>query len=84
MKNDTWNLKEIPQDRQIISCKWVFKKKRDAERKVIRYKARLVARGFSQKYRIDYDEIFVPAVRQSTFRTLLAVAGHKKTHCQAL
>ena len=60
---------------KIIGCKWVFKLKTNAEGVVTEHKARLVAQGFSQKYGIDYDEIFAPVVRASTFRTLLAIAG---------
>ncbi|KAK2574783.1 hypothetical protein KPH14_013025, partial [Odynerus spinipes] len=75
LKNDTWEIVPAPQDRKPVSCKWVYKIKRNAEGKIERYKARLVARGFSQKYGTDYDEVFAPVVRQTTFRTLLTIAG---------
>ena len=47
MKNGSWELTELPPGKNIVSCKWVFKAKQDANGNVIRFKARLVARGFS-------------------------------------
>lgn len=56
--NDTWTLCELPQGRSAIGSKWVYKAKRDASGKICRHKARLVAQGFSQKYGVDYDQVF--------------------------
>ena len=77
IRNGTWDIVPKPTGRDVITCKWVFKIKRNAEGDIERYKARLVARGFSQKYGVDYDEVFAPVVRQTTFRTLLTVASQK-------
>lgn len=73
--NKTWELVDLPRGRMPIGSKWVFKLKRDENNKIIRRKARLVAQGFSQKFGIDYDEVFAPVVRSATFRLLLSVAG---------
>lgn len=62
----------------MVGCKWVFKAKTDEKGKVERFKARLVAQGFSQKFGVDYDEIFAPVVKQSTFRILLSIASKLK------
>lgn len=76
-ENDTWDIVQRPNGKNIVTCKWVFKTKCNLKGEIERYKARLVARGFSQKYGVDYDEVFAPVVKQITFRTLLSVAGHK-------
>lgn len=75
--NNTWELTELTDDRKPIGCKWVFKIKQDAIGNPSRYKARLVAQGFSQKYGTDYDEVFAPVIRPTTFRTLLVIAGRE-------
>ena len=77
LQNETWVEVPKPKDKTVITCKWVFKRKFNANGEVIRYKARLVARGFSQKYGTDYDEVFAPVVRQSSLKALLTIAGHK-------
>ena len=48
--NEVWDLVELPKDRKIVGSKWVFKTKRNAHGEIERYKAQLVAQGFSQKY----------------------------------
>ena len=71
----TWTLEELPEDRKTVGSKWVFNKKRDEHGKVVRYKARLVAQGFTQKPGTDYsnDGTFAPVMRFETLRTLLAL-----------
>ena len=73
--NDAWDLVKLPSGRKAIGCKWVFKRKHDADGYVESYKARLVAQGFNQKYRVDYDETFCPVVRFESVRTLVALAA---------
>ena len=72
--NETWELVELPQDRKAIGCKWVFKVKYGSDGKVERFKGRSVAKGYAQRYRIDYEETFSPVVRFSSIRSLLAFA----------
>ena len=74
MENKTWELVKLPEGRRAIGCKWVFRVKYDSNGQVKRFKGRLVAQGYSQKYGIDYDETFSPVARFSSIRTLLAFA----------
>ena len=78
LSNDTWEIVPAPKDKNTITCQWGFKLKRNTNGGVDRYKARVVARGFSQKYGTDYDEVFAPVIRQTTFRTLLTITGQEK------
>jgi hypothetical protein len=72
----TWTLTPLPASRQAIGCRWVFKIKRKADGSVDRYKMRLVAKGFSQKPGIDYEETFAPVAKFATIRALLSMAAH--------
>ena len=83
-ENDVWNLEELPAGRKAIGSKWVFKTKYDADGNRERYKARLVAQGFNQKYGIDYDETFCPVVRFESVRTIIALAAQKNLQLRQL
>ena len=75
--NDVWDLVELPAHRKAIGSKWVFRKKMNADGSIERYKARLVAQGFSQKQGLDFEETFCPVIRFESFRSLVAVAVQK-------
>ena len=74
--NDVWTVVDPPKGVKPIGCKWVFKRKRDADRKVETYKARLVAKGYRQCYGIDYDEMFSPVTMLKFIRIMLVIATH--------
>ena len=78
LAHKTFSLVPLPAGRKAVGSKWVFKTKRNAEGRVIRYKARLVAQGFSQKPGVDYvpDELSAPVARMDSIRTTLALAAH--------
>ena len=71
---DVYDLVELPKDKKVIGSKWIFKRKINADGSVERYKARLVAQGFSQTHGRDYDETFCPVVRFESIRSVIAVA----------
>ena len=59
-ENKIWTLVDLPDDRQAIEIKWIFKKKTGADDNVTVYKARLVAKGFRQVQGVNYNETFSP------------------------
>lgn len=77
-RNGTWTLVNDDHRQKIVDNRWVFKKKLNSEGVVVRYKARLVARGFSQIEGVDYYETFSPVMRMQTFRIMLVIAAARK------
>ena len=73
LANGTWELTTLPKDRKAVGCKWVFKTKRDASGEVVRRKARLVARGFSQVQGVDFNETFALVAKFTTIRCVVAL-----------
>ena len=81
IENETWELVELPKDRDAIGCKWVFKVKYTSDGKVERFKARLVAKGYAQKFHVDYDETFSPVVRFSSITYIVSICCTKQHAC---
>jgi hypothetical protein len=75
--NQTWTLCDLSQGRRAISLKWVSKLKHNEHGEVVKYKARLVVKGYAQRRGIDYDEVFAPVAMLDTIRLLIALAAHK-------
>ena len=75
--NHTWTLTLLPSHKKPIGCKWVYKIKHKSDVSVERYKARLVARGFTQKEGLDYIETFTPVSKMVLVECVLAVATMK-------
>ena len=73
-KNATWTITDLPQGKKAVGCKWIFAVKYNSNGSIQRYKARLVARGFTQTYGIDFTETFAPVAKLNTIRVLLSLA----------
>jgi len=74
----TWILEEPPLGVNIVGSKWVFKAKKDAAGKVVRYKARLVVQGYSQVPGVDYFDTFAPVAKLPSIRMVLAIVNSRK------
>jgi len=74
-KNSTWTSVDLPKGAKPIGCKWIFKKKYHPDGSIVKYKALLVGKGFSQKPNIDYFDTFAPVTRISSIQVLLALTS---------
>ncbi|CAI7932365.1 unnamed protein product [Closterium sp. NIES-54] len=75
LENGTWDLVVLPEGKKAVQCKWVLMIKTDDKGQVTIYKSRLVAKGFMQKEKQDFNDIFAPTAKPSTLRVLLADAA---------
>ena len=76
MKNDVWDIVPKPEGKSIVSSKWIFKINHAADGSIEKYKARFVARGFSQKKGIDYEETFAPVAQYTSIRIIIGTCIH--------
>jgi hypothetical protein len=74
-ENQVWTLVDLPDDRKAIENKWILKKKTVSDVNVTVYKAQLVANGFRQIKRFDYDETFSPVAMLKSIRIMLAIVA---------
>ncbi|KAH9291809.1 hypothetical protein KI387_043002 [Taxus chinensis] len=74
MQNDVWEVVPRPTDRAVVGSRWIFKIKHGADGSIEKYKARFVAKGFSQKEGIDYEETFAPVARYTSIRAVISFA----------
>ncbi|KAJ9565218.1 hypothetical protein OSB04_001184 [Centaurea solstitialis] len=74
ISNYTWDLVPKPSAANIVGNRWLFRHKFDSNGRLERYKARLVAQGFSQQPGLDFDDTFSPVVKPATIRTVLSIS----------
>jgi hypothetical protein len=78
MNQNTWSLVTCPAGANIVTGKWIFHHKYNADGTLSRYKARWVVRGFNQREGIDYGETFSPVIKPATIRLVLSIATSKE------
>lgn len=74
LKNNTWELVQLPLGKTLIGCKWVFKLKENLDGSINKYKAQLVAKGYDQQPGLDFSQTFSLVVKPTTIRVVLTVA----------
>jgi hypothetical protein len=75
MKNDVWEVVPRPEGKSVVTSRWLYKLKHAAEGSIEKYKARFVARGFSQVEGVDYDETFALVARYTLIRAVISIAA---------
>lgn len=74
-QNNTWTLTSFPIGKHPIGCKWVYKIKYRADGTIEGYKAKLVAKGYTQQEGFDYFETFYLVAKMVTVRCILALVA---------
>ena len=75
VKNGAWEIVDLPQGEKAIGSGWVFRVKRNADGSIERFKARIIAKGYSQHPGLDYNESFAPTFRPATLRIIMALSA---------
>jgi hypothetical protein len=78
MNQNTWSLVARPVGANIVTGKWIFRHKYNADGTLSRYKARWVVSGFNQREGVDYGETFSPVIKPATIRLVLSIATSKE------
>jgi hypothetical protein len=83
-QNQTWRLVPRPARANVVGSKWVFKLKYRPDGSVDKHKARLVARGFTQRFGVDYEDTFSPVVKLATVRLVFSLAVSRGWHLRQI
>jgi hypothetical protein len=75
MKNDVWDIVPRPEGKSIVSSKWLYKIKHATDGSIEKFKVRFMARGFSQKEGVDYEETFAPVTRYTSIRAVMSLVS---------
>ena len=75
-KNKICEIVERPKGKNIVDCKWIFTLKNKADGSLEIHKAKLVAKGYTQTYEVDYQETFAPVAKKNIVRIMLSLATH--------
>ena len=77
-ENNTWDVVSLPKGKNAIGCRWLHTLKFNADGTLERRKSRLVAKGYTQKESLDYNEIFYPVTKMATIKLLLKISASKQ------
>ena len=78
MKNDVWDVVPRLEGNSVVTSKWIYKIKHATDGSIDKYKAIFVARDFSQKEGIDYEETFAPIARYTSIKSVLSLGAVMK------
>ena len=78
IKNDVWDVVPRPEGKLVVTSKWIYKINHAVDGSIEKYKERFVARGFSQKEGIDYEENFAHVSKYTSIRSVLTLAAVMK------
>ena len=76
--NKTWDLVSLTLRINLGRCKWIYKTKLASDGSTTKYKAQLVAKGYSQVHGLDYNETFAPIARMDSIRMVLFIEVSKQ------
>ncbi|GMI89856.1 hypothetical protein HRI_002654900 [Hibiscus trionum] len=76
----TWMIVSLPEGKQPIDCKWVYRIKYKYDGTIDRYKTRLVAKGFTQVESVDYTDTFSPVAKMNLFNVFLSLVAVNNWH----
>ena len=79
-ENRTCKMPDLPPGAKAIPCRWTYRVKTNPDDSVSRYKARLVMKGFSQFYGIDYSQTFSPVARMATICSIFSITAGEQMH----
>jgi hypothetical protein len=75
MKSDVWDILPRPEGKLLVISRWLYKIKNAADGNIDKFNARFVARGFSQKEGVDYEQTFSLVTRYTSIRAVISLAS---------